>query len=134
MYLAKNKAKKAEQLYRFLKKKDTLNPNYPYQLAIALEKQNRNLKMGQSYLDAFNIDTLHLKSIYELSKFFKELRIKDSTMLFIDKGLKIDSANINFIQLKANVLYFSKDFDSAIEQLTKLDSLNFRGQYLNSYL
>ena len=111
LYLAKNKAKKAEKLFRFLKGKDSLNPNYPYQIGVCLEKRNRNLAMGQSYLDAFNIDTLHLKSIYGLSKFFKELRMKDSTMLFIDKGLKIDSTNVNFIQLKANVLYFSKDFD-----------------------
>jgi len=126
LYLAKNKSKKAEKLYRFLKDKDSLNPNYPYQIGICLEKRNKNLAMGQNYLDAFNIDTLHLKSIYGLSKFFKELRIKDSTMLFIDKGLNIDSTNVNFIQLKANVLYFSKDFDGAIEQLIKLDSLNFK--------
>jgi tetratricopeptide (TPR) repeat protein len=131
LYLAKNKAKRAVKIYRFLNIKDSLNPNYPYQLGKALEKQGKHLKMGQSYLDAFNIDTLHLKSIYELSKFFKELRVKDSTMLFIEKGLKIDSTNVNFIQLKANVLYFAKDFEGAIEQLTKLDSLNFKS--INTY-
>ena len=75
--------------------------------------------MGQSYLDAFNKDTLHLKSIYELAKFLKELRYKDSTMFFINKGLKIDSVNVNFLQLKANVLYFSKDFKNAITYLNK---------------
>lgn len=131
LYLAKNKAKKAEKLYRFLKKKDTLNPNYSYQLAESLSKQNRKLEMGQSYLDAYNIDTLHIKSMYNLAKFFKTLRIKDSTMLFIDKGLNIDSANINFLQLKANVLYFSKDFKSALKYLTVLDSLNFKS--VNTY-
>jgi len=131
LYLAKSKAKGAEKIYRFLKEKDTLNPNYAYQLGKSLAKQGKHLKKGQSYLDAYNIDTLHLKSIYELSKFFKELRIKDSTMLFIDKGLRLDSTNINFIQLKANVLYFAKDFDGAIEQLTKLDSLNFKS--INTY-
>lgn len=126
LYLAKNKAKTAEKLYRFLKSKDSLNPNYPYQIGVCLEKRNKNLAMGQSYLDAYNLDTLHLKSIYGLSKFFKELRMKDSTMLFIDKGLKIDSSNVNFIQLKANILYSSKEFEGAIKQLTKLDSLNFK--------
>jgi tetratricopeptide (TPR) repeat protein len=131
LYLAKNKPEKAERLYRFLKKKDTLNPNYPYQLAEALSKQNKPFEMGQSYLDAYNLDTLHLKSIYEISKFFKELRVKDSTMLFIDKGLNIDSTNINFLQLKANELYFNKDFKQAIKYLTKLDSLNFKS--INTY-
>lgn len=28
--------------------------------------------MGQSYLDAFKLDTLHLKNIYALANFFKE--------------------------------------------------------------
>ena len=125
LYLGANTSKKAEQLFRFLKNKDTLNPNYPYQLAEALSKQNKPFEMGQSYLDAYNLDTLHIKSIYELAKFFKELKYKDSTMLFIDKGLKIDSTSVNFLQLKANELYFSKDFKQTINYLNKLDSLNF---------
>ncbi len=126
LYLAKGKAKKAEKMYRFLKKKDSLNPNYPYQLAESLAKQRKNLAMGQSYLDAYNLDTLHIKSIFELAKFFKTLKIRDSSMLFINKGLAIDSNNINFLQLKANELYFSKNFEEAITYLSKLDSLHFK--------
>ena len=96
LYLSKNHANKAAKIYQLLKNKDSLNPNFPYQLGKALEKQGKNLQMGQSYLDAFNIDTLHLKSIYELARFFKTLRVRDSSMVFIDKGLKIDSVNISF--------------------------------------
>jgi len=131
LYLAKNNVKKAERLFRFLNKKDSLNPNYPYQIAQCLAKQHKELTMGQSYLNAYNLDSLHIKSIYELAKFFKELKDKDSTMLFINKGLKIDSTNLNFLQLKANVLYFSKDFKGTITYLNKLDSLNFRS--INTY-
>jgi tetratricopeptide (TPR) repeat protein len=131
LYLAKNKAKQAEKIYSYLKEKDSINPNYSYQLAESYEKQKKYFKMGQSYLDAFNKDTLHLNSIYGLAKFFKELRYKDSTMLFIDKGLKIDSTNLNFLQLKANELYFTKNFNEAIHYLNKLDSLNFKS--VNTY-
>lgn len=126
LYLSLNQVEKAEKIYRFLMKMDTVNPNYPYQLAESLEKQNKHLEMGQSYLDAYKLDTLHLKSIFGLAKFFKALNFKDSTSLFIDKGLKIDSNNINFNQLKANELYFLKDFNGALTYLKKLDSLNFR--------
>lgn len=131
LYLAQNKAISAEKIYRYLIKKDSINPNYPYQLAEALSKQNKILKMGQSYLDAYNLDTLHLKSIFELAKFFKLLKIKDSTSLFINKGLSIDSTNLNFLQLKANELYYEKKFDQAIHYLSKLDSLNFKS--MNTY-
>lgn len=131
LYLAKNNAKQAEKIYTFLKKKDPVNPNYSYQLAESYEKQEKYFEMGQSYLNAFNKDTLHINSIFGLAKFFKELRDKDSTMLFIDKGLKIDSTNLNFLQLKVNELYFSKQFKQAIAYLTKLNSLNFKS--LNTY-
>lgn len=128
LYLSLNQAEKAEKIYRYLMKKDTVNPNYPYQLAESLEKQNKQNKhseMGQRYLDAYNLDTLHIKSIFELAQFFKSLKFKDSTSLFIDKGLKIDPNNLNFNQLKANELYFLKDFNGALTYLKKLDSLNF---------
>ncbi|NOR28917.1 MAG: tetratricopeptide repeat protein [Lutibacter sp.] len=131
LYLAKSKVKEAVQIFRFLNKNDSLNPNYPYQIAQCLAKQNKKLAMKQSYLKSYNLDTLHIKSIYELAKFFKELKYKDSTLLFIDKGLKIDSINLNFLQLKANVLYFLKNYKGAIEYLTKLDSLNFKS--VNTY-
>jgi len=125
LYLSLNQAEKAEKIYRYLMKMDTVNPNYPYQLAESLEKQNKHLEMGQRYLDAYKLDTLHIKSIFGLAQFFKSLKFKDSTSLFIDKGLKIDSNNINFNQLKANELYFLKDFSGALIYLKKLDSLNF---------
>ncbi len=131
LYLLKNQPNKAEKIYRFLKKKDSLNPNYPYQLAKSLAKEHKTLAMGQSYLDAYNIDTLHFKSIYELAKFFKTLKYKDSTMLFIDKGLKIDSTNVNFIQLKATELYYSKKFKQTLNYLNILDSLKFKS--VNTY-
>lgn len=125
LYLAQNQPKRAEKLFRFLQSKDPENPNFPYQIGESLEKQNKFNEMGQSYLNAYKLDTLHLKSIFELAKFFKALRFQDSTTLFINKGLQIDSNNINFNQLKANDLYFAKDFKNTLTYLKKLDSLNY---------
>lgn len=125
LYLSQNQPKRAEKLFRFLQSKDPENPNFPYQIGESLEKQNKFNEMGQSYLNAYKLDTLHLKSIFELAKFFKALRFQDSTTLFINKGLQIDSNNINFNQLKANDLYFAKDFKNTLTYLKKLDSLNY---------
>ncbi|NQW37381.1 MAG: tetratricopeptide repeat protein [Flavobacteriales bacterium] len=126
IYLSEFQAKRSEKIYRYLKRKDSLNPFYPFQLAEALSKQSKFLKMGQSYLDAYKLDTLHLRSIYELSKFFKKIRDKDSTNLFIDKGLVIDIKSVNFNLLKVQELYFDKQFESAIEVLNRLDSLHYK--------
>ncbi|MFK5890460.1 MAG: tetratricopeptide repeat protein [Flavobacteriaceae bacterium] len=126
IYLSEFKPKRAEKIYRYLTKQDTLNPSYPFQLAKAFSKQNKFFKMGQSYLEAYKLDTMHLRSIYELAKFFKKLRYKDSTNLFIDKGLVIDSLSINFNLLKAQELYFTRQFKSAIKIIDRLASLNYK--------
>jgi len=52
-------------------------------------------------------------------------------MLFIDKGLKIDNTNVNFIQLKASELYYSKKFRKSLNFLNRLDSLGFKS--VNTY-
>ena len=62
LYLANFKSEKAERIFKFLTVKDSLNPNYFYLLARSQLKQKKFLKMGQSYLDAYTIDTLHIKS------------------------------------------------------------------------
>jgi len=126
LYLSNRQTKKAVRIYQYLKKKDTINPNYPYQLGVALGRLKKPFEMGDNYLEAFKRDSMHIKSIYRLAKFYKDLKFKDSTMLFINKGLKIDKNNINFNQLKANISYTTKDYKSAIKHLKRLDSLNYK--------
>lgn len=133
LYLKEMKPKSAAKIFRYLNIQDTLNPNYPYQLgkALALQGRKKMLSMGQSYIDAYTIDTLHLNSIYEVAKFFKTINVRDTSRIFIEKGLKIDSTNINFLQLKANDQYFGKEFEEAIVTLRKLEELKFKS--INTY-
>lgn len=131
LYLQLHNPRKAEQFYRFLIKNDSLNPNYHYQLAKTYAKQNEFFLMGQSYLNTYNLDTLHARSIYRLVLFYKDLNDRDSTQVFIDKGLQLKPYDFNFNQLKANQLYTAKKYDEAIGYLKKLDSLNFKS--INAY-
>lgn len=126
LYLSNSKINKAKEIFSYLKKKDTLNPNYPYQLAIALGRQKQLFEMGDNYLEAFKRDSLHIKSIYRIARFFKDLKFRDSTMLFIDKGLKIDKYNVNLNQMKVNELYLYKDYNGAIKYLKILDSIGYK--------
>ncbi|MFK5878389.1 MAG: hypothetical protein QM478_02715 [Flavobacteriaceae bacterium] len=128
LYLSNYKATKAEYIFKYLIEQDSLNPNYPYLLAQSYQKQKLKFAMGQSYLDTYNLDSLHIKSIYRLAVFFKELKDKDSTMIFIDKGLRLDPNNINFNQLKANQLYAAKKYKKAINYLEKLERLNYKSK------
>lgn len=126
LYLANYKTTSAKKIYQYLKKKDTANPNYPYQLAVAFGRLDLPFKMGNNYLEAYKRDSLHIKSIYRLAKFYKDLRFKDSTMLFIDKGLKIVPNDINFNNLKSNYSYTLKDYKTTLKHLKRLDSLHYK--------
>ena len=70
LYLREIEPKRAENIFRYLKVQDTLNPNYPYQLGKALALQQEKYKMGQSYLDAFVIDTFAFKQCLRSCKIF----------------------------------------------------------------
>jgi tetratricopeptide (TPR) repeat protein len=131
LYMSEKKVKKAIELFNELSKKDSLNPNYQYQLGIAYEKLGKSgfANSANSFLKAYKIDSLHLKSIYNLAKFYRKLKFKDSTTLFIDKGLKINPKSINFNQLKANDAFLNKEFDTALVYLKKLEDLNFKTMF-----
>lgn len=126
LYISNSRPKSAEKVFRFLIKRDSLNPNFQYQLGRALMGQGAMFPMVDYYLKAYELDSLHSKSVYRLAKFYKDISAKDSTRLFIDIGLKIAPTDINFLQLKANFSYTAKEYDVAIDHLEKLVALNYR--------
>ena len=121
LYMSEQKVKKAVQLFKELIQQDPTNPNYHYHLGLAYDKLKKDSTIG--YLKAFKLDSMHLKSIYQLAKFYREIDVKDSTTLFIDKGLEINPKSINFNQLKAKDAYYNKDYKTAITHLEKLDTV-----------
>ncbi len=121
LYMNEHKVKKAVKLFKELIQQDPTNPNYHYYLGLAYDKLNKDSTVG--YLKAFKLDSMHLKSIYQLAKFYEDLDIKDSTTLFIDKGLEINPKSINFNQLKAKDAYYNKEYKTALIHLEKLDTV-----------
>ncbi len=125
LYMNESKVKKAVDLFKELIQQDSTNPNYHYHLGLAYDKLKKDSTIG--YLKAVELDSMHLKSIYQLAKFYREVDVKDSTTLFIDKGLEINPKSINFNQLKAKDAYFNKDYKVALIHLEKLDTiLNYK--------
>jgi len=132
LYSSTRKKKHAIKIYQFLLKKDKTNPYYSYQLGKIYKKQGRFYISGQLFLDAYKRDTVHMSSIFELAKFYKTLKFSDSTNLFIDKGLALDPTHLNFLQLKASVLFKDKKYTQSIRYCNILDSLRFSNAPINS--
>ena len=129
LYGANRKTEKAIDLLNGLVVKDPENPNYHYELGEALEKIKKDPL--NPYLEAFRLDTTHVKSIYQLAKYYNKVKVRDSADIFIDKGLEIDSENLNFLQLKAQNQFLKKKYDTTIVYLKRLEALNFKTPFVN---
>ena len=132
LYMSERKVNKSIELLKALSKKDSLNPNYQYQLGVAYQKlgQKGVFDSANSFLKAYKIDSLHLKSIYNLAKFYRKLKFKDSATIFINRGLKINPKSINFNQLKVKDAFYKKEFDTTLVYLKRLEDLHFKTKFV----
>ena len=86
------------------------------------------------FLSAYEIDTTHIKSVYQLAKRFSVLRKRDSSRIFTDKGLALNPLHLNLNKLKINSLFRNKKYLKSIERLRWLDSLDPNELYTQKML
>lgn len=134
LYLSTDQLKEAYLIFDKLTKKDSKNANYWYQLATIYGKTGNGGRMIDAYLESYKNDTTHLKSIYKLASVYKKIQKKDSSNLFIEKGLSLDKNHINLNKLKINSLYLNKEYQKAISLLHHIDSINKNELYTQKML
>jgi len=105
LYIITKNPKKAERTFKSLEKEDKTNANYSYHLGLSYALQGKRDPMINSFIDTFEKDTLHVKAITRLANSFQKLRDKDSTQLFVVKGLAISPNDYDLNTLKINQLY-----------------------------
>ena len=114
---------KAFEMLETLKAKDAHHPVYPYQMGLIKTLDFNYSKAIDYFLESFDRDSLNIDAIYQIAYSFNQLRIKDSTELFLKKGLKLDPDHQNLNRIKINRLSKEKKYDKAIALLLKQDSL-----------
>ena len=134
LYVQTKNATKSIAVFKYLVQKDSLNANYSYQLAVSYALKNERNNMINSFLKTFKKDSNHIKAIAHLASSFNKLKDKDSTQIFVNKGLVIDKNHINLNKLKINQLYRDKKYEEAIPFLLKLDSITKKDTYPTSML
>lgn len=134
LYFAINDLRKATKIFRILSEKDPKNPNYHYQLGLISARRLDGNGMLDNFLNAYKTDNTHIKSVYQLAKTFAQLRKLDSSRLFTDKGLLLDSLHINLNKLKINEHFRNKEFNLAISKLQLLDSVSPSDLYTKKML
>ena len=123
----------ANQNFRSLILKDSLNPNYHYELGIVLEKQKDSLAL-QEFNNAFRLDETHQKAIFKIAKHHLIKRNYKTAHVFIDKGLESYANNVELISLKAQTYYYQDYYTHAIVWFNKLLDMGEKSEFIHEKL
>lgn len=134
LYLLNKKPKEAVETFQYLIENDKTNANYSYYLGLSYALSAKRDPMINSFLDTYAKDSTHLRAIARLAKSYKKLNDKDSTELFVSKGLALNKNHIDLNKLKINNLFRKKKYQKAIPLLLNLDTIDKKDTYSASML
>ena len=129
LYIINRKPKEAIKTFKYLVENDTENANYSYHLGLSYALNGQRDPMMNSYLDTHEKDATHLNAIVRLANSYKKLKDKDSTQIFVDKGLALDKNHVDLNKLKINQLYLDKKYLETIPLLLNLDTIDKKDTY-----
>ncbi len=133
--LIKTKAyDESRKLFSKLARLSTDNPEYQYYLGEAFRKLNQPASSLVSYKKAVDIDSTHLRSLFQLGKYFVITREKVNAMIYLDKGLRYYSDDVSFINLKALAFYNNDEYEMALPFFERLLELGENKEHVYTKL
>ncbi|MEY8850049.1 tetratricopeptide repeat protein [Psychroserpens sp. XS_ASV72] len=100
------------EVFNTLMEIDNSNPNYHYEMGLALEKINDSTAMNR-FMTTYELDKTHQKAIYKIAKHYLIKRKHERSHGFIDKGLETYQGNTELISLKAQNYYHQQHYEKA---------------------
>tara|TARA_B100000949_G_scaffold202641_1_gene191243 strand:+ start:21170 stop:22321 length:1152 start_codon:yes stop_codon:yes gene_type:complete len=110
----------ALEMFQFLTSSKQGNPEYFYYLGRTYESFKEKDKANKAFKTAVEKDSTHLRSLYSLGKYYVGQEIKDSALVYIDKGLRFYENDVAMINLKALAFFNNGQFKQAIPHFERL--------------
>ena len=126
IYLKIHKSDLAEKQFTQLTIRGTENPEYFYYQGVALSDLDRIKEGVMAFKNAVVIDNTHLRSIFQLGKYYVAKQERDSVLYFIDRGLDFYPNDVALVNLKALTYFNDSSYAKAAKWFEKLLSL---GEY-----
>lgn len=123
------KYKEASKVFNDLVYIDNKNPDYYYELGLALEQLKDSTAIDK-FRSAYALDETHQKAIYKIAKFYLQNRKYDMVNKYADKGLETYANNLELINLKAQNYYWQQDYREAIKCFEKLIELGESSEFV----
>jgi tetratricopeptide (TPR) repeat protein len=112
---------------------DFRNPNYHYEMGLALEKIEDSSAINR-FRTAYDLDDTHQKAIFKIAKHFLIKRKHEISHRYIDKGLESYSNNLELISLKAQNYYYQDYYKDAKIWFQKLIDLGESSEFIHEKL
>lgn len=112
---------------------DYRNPNYHYEMGLALEKINDSSAINR-FRTAYDLDGTHQKAIFKIAKHFLIKRKHETSHRYIDKGLESYANNVELISLKAQNYYYQDYYKQAKIWFQKLIDLGESSEFIHEKL
>lgn len=123
LLLKTNKASKAQALFEVLSLENPMNSEYHYQLGEAIRAWDDMDKSIPHYKKAIQVDSTHLRSLFQLSKYYLVTREKDSVLSYTNKGLAYYPEDVALLNLKALAYFNNEEYRKSIPAFEKLLAL-----------
>ncbi len=130
LLLKTNKPDAARKHFNQLVNMANDNPEYHYYLAEAFRELDQPSSSLVFYKKAVDRDSTHLRSLFQLGKYFTVKRETRQALRYIDQGLGIYEDDIAFVNLKALIYYNNDQFEKAIPWFEKVLELGEQKEYV----
>lgn len=120
----------ARKRFQFLVSVAGDNPEYHYYLGEAYRQLDQSSGSLVSYKKAIEKDSTHLRSLFQLGKYFTIKGEKNQALQYIDQGLEFYKNDVALINLKALVYYNDGRFSEAIPWLEKVLELGEKKEFV----
>jgi len=106
------------------------NPEYHYYLGEAHRNLDEPSSSLVSYKKAIQKDSTHLRSLFQLGKYFTIKGEKNQALNYIEQGLRFYENDVALVNLKALAYYNDARFSDAIPWLEKVLALGEQKEYV----
>ncbi len=134
LYVKTKRYDDGRKLFETLANNDANNPAYLYFLGEAFRGLKQVDSSIVSYKKAVTVDSTHLKSLFQLGKYYVIQRETNEALRYLDLGLQFYADDVSLINLKALALFNNAAFDKALPLFERLVALGEKKKFVYTKL
>ena len=123
LYLKTNAYEEGRKLFSKLIAKNDENPEYYYYLGEIYTELDQPASSLNSYKKAIKNDSTHLRSLFQLGKYFVTKREKETALTYLNQGLAVYPDDVSLINLQALAYYNNDEYQKALPLFERLVEL-----------